>query len=891
MHSKRLHKIIGSIIIVSLFTNTFLFAFPQNTKAQFGIGVGGGGAGGISETAGPILGAGVSCGLNLLATKLIKKGVDKGTSALEGSVTVTDSETNYFTGKVDTKLNCLNKIAKAATQVLLKKITIATINWINSGFKGQPIFIKDPKSLALSIASDEIENFRVQLELSGPYGHAIAQNVINSARAYFGYNARYSLDRILGMAPAQQFSVDFAAGGWEGWYGSILYPQNNPFGASYEAADELSSRLSGIVESKIEQTSTELNRSGGFLDLKRCVETDYVEDSSNRIQAGGKLISAKKDLQNYMTQNNIDPNMTGPINDATYFALNQAVADAQVEYDRYICDKYETTTPGGYAAQALYNVMDSPLRQLEFGQDLDASLTAIFDSLLNQALNMGIDALATSDSGISTGVFGGYGNNGGTTQSNLSGQNGNGHWATSNATFDIDTDLSQLIRWQDDFLYELEGEYFSKTSGIARVLPDELANFTNLSKYEYDQIVNPTKDPNHVSALQSVRDTQTMIKQADFCLPGPRPDWLQKAQLNLFDEIGSYQPSQYEGNEEDHESELTKYYSTLLHNVTGVNASTDHNEQTSIRSFQRFQQMVMRIFQGGTVSVGDTPASSEKSYKNAISLRYNMFTLPSSTLEINKIYFKIPSYEESEKEITDQIASTRSIMRRLDSIRSRIKIAKQNALLDPRNKEYANLVSSFINISGELVDQSGIDVIKGEIENNISEKEYAMDLTYLCRQEVDGLDRNGNVIPNYTWNGPKERMPYPGIENNFPNLPNQKIGFKTVVDVDGYNIPTFLPRGFYGIDANDQDPGPTPGLSPQSPIYPDNYLIHVSDLLALTHGFSPTGLPKKFQGAITWTIVNGLGYGNNSTVTNQMMANLLNQGRSMWYLEAVLGIY
>ena len=40
------------------------------------------------------------------------------------------------------KENCLDAIAYAAAKALLKKFTQATIVWINSGFKGEPLYIK-----------------------------------------------------------------------------------------------------------------------------------------------------------------------------------------------------------------------------------------------------------------------------------------------------------------------------------------------------------------------------------------------------------------------------------------------------------------------------------------------------------------------------------------------------------------------------------------------------------------------------------------------------------------------------------------------------------------------------------------------------------------------------
>src|SRR6185436_6222566 len=73
----------------------------------------------------------------------------------------------------------LRSLAKRA----LQKLTEATVNWINSGYEGSPLFLSDPKSFFTDIAQTQVQAFvdDIGYEVNKfPYGKQFALNFINS---------------------------------------------------------------------------------------------------------------------------------------------------------------------------------------------------------------------------------------------------------------------------------------------------------------------------------------------------------------------------------------------------------------------------------------------------------------------------------------------------------------------------------------------------------------------------------------------------------------------------------------------------------------------------------------------------------------------------------------
>jgi len=129
----------------------------------------------------------------------------------------------------DPIMRVLNGIAWAITKRLVAEITNSIVNWINSGFQGDPIFITNPEAFLLDVVNEVSGQFISELGLSAicdPYRPqiliALAQTDTFSARSQC--TLLDAVDNIEG------FLDDFSQGGWEGWIQLTQEPQNNIYG-------------------------------------------------------------------------------------------------------------------------------------------------------------------------------------------------------------------------------------------------------------------------------------------------------------------------------------------------------------------------------------------------------------------------------------------------------------------------------------------------------------------------------------------------------------------------------------------------------------------------------------------------------------------------------------
>ena len=73
---------------------------------------------------------------------------------------------------------CLKSIGRLLVRMLLQKLTLSTVNWINGGMDGQQKFISDPEKYFFDIRKDELLGFGNELnnKTDFPYAKAFLQN-------------------------------------------------------------------------------------------------------------------------------------------------------------------------------------------------------------------------------------------------------------------------------------------------------------------------------------------------------------------------------------------------------------------------------------------------------------------------------------------------------------------------------------------------------------------------------------------------------------------------------------------------------------------------------------------------------------------------------------------
>ncbi len=169
----------------------------------------------------------------------------------------------------------LDGVAYQVSAIALKRLTATTVNWINSGFKGNPLYVQNPRQFFLDIGDETASAFLSQAgvnQLCAPFNAqvrlALVKNYINPDTT----NYTCTLDILRNNYEA--FTRDFSQGGWQGWFELTQNSQNNPYGAYLEAQNTLSMRISAAQATR----QRELDLSGGFLNVKRCPRGAEVID-------------------------------------------------------------------------------------------------------------------------------------------------------------------------------------------------------------------------------------------------------------------------------------------------------------------------------------------------------------------------------------------------------------------------------------------------------------------------------------------------------------------------------------------------------------------------------------------------------------------------------------
>ncbi len=229
---------------------------------------------------------------------------------------------------------------------VIKKITAQTVNWINSGFKGNPAYVTNPGQFFLDVGDEQVSKFLSETSLANlclPFKTSIRVALVKNYLAETD-NKVYActLDKIAGNY--EGFMSDFDQGGWDGWFEITQNQQNNPYGAYQDAKNKMSIEI-GNKEQKFQK---QLDWGKGILSFERC----------------------KK--ENILTQADID----NGYGDEGYVA-----GDC---YDSGNGDNKETVTPGGVIENQLNSVLSSGNNRLEVADEINEMIVGLLDQLTNK---------------------------------------------------------------------------------------------------------------------------------------------------------------------------------------------------------------------------------------------------------------------------------------------------------------------------------------------------------------------------------------------------------------------------------------------------------------------------------------------------------------------------
>jgi hypothetical protein len=524
MEKKKIKKIISTFLTLVVFI-VVSFYVPQKVKAQGLSGYIEGIIPAITQL--PLCKRKLTSGITNLfgggdaLNKIQKKGENKLESKVEGkiesvnSVPVHDEATygkvveNLKTSKdtkksveaIDQNDTCLKSIGRLIIKQLLQKFTLSTVEWINGGMDSEgPKFVQNPGAFFKDIAKNEILQFGIEINNPQlfPFGQAFMQNQARAFQTHFAQNARYSLNEMIQSTNNNcqdkngrqircdvAFSEDFSQGGWNAWTYLTQVPANNPLGFNLMASNELQKRLEGTNQSNAQDMRDALQQAGGYLGDYRCADPKGV---------------TKEEHERALAESAAD--FIGPP------SLSR------------ICKRWEYVTPGGMVADAATKLVNYPDNNLLKAEDLNDAIAAILDALLNSFSSklMGEGFADFSEAGSEGEFFfnydAGFNIDDYTSQTEIDYPNfilENSTFLQNYPNFDIRKDLTQAVVDEQriflDKLVEQNTEIESTTDGIGYA-------------------INPTTGETNAYGLLPT------IRQLDYCIPGPHPDWEQEAREN-----------------------------------------------------------------------------------------------------------------------------------------------------------------------------------------------------------------------------------------------------------------------------------------------------------------------------------------------------------------------
>jgi hypothetical protein len=715
---------------------------------------------------------------------------------IEGSSKQTKANTEALMAN-DT---CLKSIGRLIIKLMLQKVTLATIDWINNGFEGGPAFIENPGEFFHNIAKTELLNFGMEISNPQlfPFGKAWMQRQARAFQARFADNARYSLNELIRQTTpytAQEFYVDFSAGGWDAWNFMTQIPANNPLGFQQMASTEWNMRIAGTVESPANEVRNALQQAGGFLGQQVCVDPQGLSrEEHNKNLATGNPYIGRKNPYNPETQKDF--------------------YEVQMETDKELaenwnkahptCQRWEYKTPGRMIADRATNVVNYQDNLLLRAEDLNDAMAAIIDALLNR---FATDLMNpnTGFSGMNYPSGGGFyidnsiGDTRFTTQTSEDFPSyliSSSSWLQENIDFNIRTDLTQAVIDEQ------------------RIYRDKLV------------------EQNEVLA-----DLNKVIFQVDYCIPGPNPDYINQARAVLDTHINSIEPKTLEDMKNltsDAIGKATPLAAAaagatvgaivgtavpVVGNLVGAavgfgigfavgsigkafdNAHTENNKAERLNIYYTMQVAKLTKLKFGDSGkwIGASVTSPQQvsnivnsilnRYIEKINKYYNSSKLPPTHKEAAQQYQKALGYNRMINENEEAIVEIDSIIKRLSDIKSKID-ALNSRQLEPTEyeEELKPIIGEFGRLSALMF--TGDDIAREQNTTNQAEDEIRYVYTellvgpYGCENNLAGKLDNWSLenmkrptypMPilydynNYTHG---QNLPYPGgsYKNDAENI-------------------------------------------------------------------------------------------------------------------------
>ncbi len=275
----------------------------------------------------------------------------------------------------------LTEVFQQTALQMIRNITEATVNWIKSGFNGNPAFISNlPNFLAKTedqVVGDMIYNDPNWQFLCSPFR---AQVRVALGLAFQG-SAYYNKIN----CTASGIIDNLSSAGWAGQITLALYPQNTALGAYLIAEGELESRIASKQAGLVKQ----LDFGRGALTFQQCSKTFFDKDGHQ---------TSHQSLPNVGSQFYVDGAKTTS-KDGSYYEI--------------VCND---KTPGAVITDTLGFTVTSDQRMNELRATLGNGINAVIGALLSQLEKSAFDLItntlgdnSSNNTSINSGITSSYG--------------------------------------------------------------------------------------------------------------------------------------------------------------------------------------------------------------------------------------------------------------------------------------------------------------------------------------------------------------------------------------------------------------------------------------------------------------------------------------------------
>ena len=368
-------KFISTFLLVLIIAPTFLFSQPKHAQAYVVAAVP------VNETG--FMG--------------ILRNIFLGTTGVS-------TATNTAISVKNVAIEIARQVIMTVERALLQKMTQATVNWINSGFHGSPLFLQNSDSFFKDIAKTEIKNLINDFGYDPnrfPFGKAFALNTIDAYKRAADTDAAYSLSAVMNPIDANNFRNNFSAGGWNGFLTNTQYPQNNYLGFQMIATDKLARQLQGTTQNAAQKVQTTLNQGMGFLSPQTCPSNQSYNNGYNEFNKPAFQSQLSSDLTSQIDE------CYGPVGSVSApGAVSSCITAVNTSYQNKLAAEKAAwaktnscpgglvaTTPGAVVGNQIIRAMGSTFSQSELAAALGNSISAILNTLLSHFLDKGLTDL------------------------------------------------------------------------------------------------------------------------------------------------------------------------------------------------------------------------------------------------------------------------------------------------------------------------------------------------------------------------------------------------------------------------------------------------------------------------------------------------------------------